>query len=81
MRPPICALCDRDVDPGQGGLVEFAKTGGDDAWYERARKEPGFVGTPPHVDWFCAEHVEAASALADRSRQEALRELRERIKH
>lgn len=79
MRPPICALCDRDIDPDQGGLVEFAKTGGDDAWYERARQDPDFVGTPPNIDWFCAEHFEAASALSESSRQEALDELREQF--
>lgn len=76
MRPPICAICEADIEPDEdGGLVTFAKTERDEQWYERARAEPGFVGTPPNIDWFCARHIEAARALSHMTYAEAFAEL------
>jgi hypothetical protein len=77
MRPPDCALCDKRFDPfgSEGELVSFAKDPADADWYARA-KQPGFVGHPPHEDWFCAEHAPAARALAHLPLREAMGKLR-----
>ncbi len=78
MRPPQCALCDQHFDPfGDAGarLVSFARDSADAAWYRRA-EQPGFVGHPPHQDWFCDVHADAAAALAHETRRGAMIELR-----
>jgi len=62
MRPPLCAVCERDVK-SQDGLVRFVSRATDLDWRERAR-QPGFVGHPPDTDWFCAVHLSPARALA-----------------
>ncbi|MCC6270283.1 MAG: hypothetical protein IT190_03305 [Microbacteriaceae bacterium] len=62
MRPPFCAVCDRDAEDG-GGIVRFVSRSTDLEWRERAQ-QPGFVGHAPDTDWFCADHVASARALA-----------------
>jgi hypothetical protein len=75
VKPPICSVCRVRFDPVTGGgLVHFRKSPADKGWYERAKK-PGFVGHPPHIAWFCAEHKAAAEALSSKTRAEALGEL------
>lgn len=66
VRPPICDLCDADVDAGAGGggLVTFQADERSAAWRRRAAEEPGFVGHPPDTGWFCAVHIEAAREVA-----------------
>ena len=78
MRPPECAVCDERFDPfgSGGGLVSFARDPADADWYVRA-KQPGFVGHPPHEEWFCEKHVAAARAVAQLTRREAMRSLRQ----
>jgi hypothetical protein len=77
MRPPFCAVCDEPVDPfgERGGLVSFARDPQDADWYERAKK-PGFVGHPPHQEWFCDRHGEPARRLQNHRRTAALATLR-----
>lgn len=59
MRPPICAICGRSFAPCEGGLLSFNLN-------EKERKsnkrfeEPGFVGHPDGLEWFCAEHYPLA---------------------
>jgi hypothetical protein len=55
MRPPICAICDKDLDGGEGGLVYFAKRPSDIEWDEKM-KRLGRVGHPPYAEWFCDRH-------------------------
>ncbi|MHC4830856.1 MAG: hypothetical protein ACYTFT_10980 [Planctomycetota bacterium] len=76
MRPPICELCDDRFGEGEGGLVGFARRPSDRAWHERADAEPGFVGHPPEVAWFCGKHYETAKALADLPIDQAMSRLR-----
>lgn len=67
MRPPICAICDTDFDPSEGGdTVHFEKE--EDA----EESPPGHVGHPPHVEWFCEKHVPRAQELTHLTRSEAL---------
>jgi hypothetical protein len=77
MRPPECAICDARFDPfeGPGGLVSFVRDPADADWYER-RKQQGFVGHPPHEDWFCGAHIGLAQAHDRLTYRAAMRELR-----
>ena len=76
MRPPECAVCDLDLDPNEGGgLVSFCRQPSDEDWYRRSEAEPGFVGHPPNVEWFCANHIDAARKLKHLSLREALQQL------
>ena len=77
MRPPVCAVCDADLEPNEGGgLVGFRRRPEDEAWHRRSQEEPGFVGHPPDVEWFCAEPIDAARELSHLDLGEALRVLR-----
>lgn len=81
MRPPICEYCDNDFRhnvEGEGGLVYFAKDEKDADWYRRA-EQPGFVGHPPHLGWFCAAHYPAAKALSHLTFRQALTQLRQQF--
>lgn len=76
MRPPICAICDREFFDDSGSLVCFQRTETDKAWDKKA-EEPGFVGHPPYCEWFCGEHVAKAKELSYLTRPEAMKTLRE----
>ncbi len=69
MRPPECAICEVEE---ACTLISFAKTAEDEDWYRRCDEE-GFVGHPPNVDWFCADHAPAARALGHLTLREAFR--------
>lgn len=77
MKPPICALCAQQFGPADGGLVRFAPTPASEAWRVRAAAEPGFVGHPPDLGWFCGAHRALAESLANRPLAEALQVMRE----
>lgn len=66
MRPPVCEICDANLDPadGAGGLVTFQPDDHSRDWRRRAAEEPGFVGHPPDTGWFCAAHIDAARDAA-----------------
>ena len=57
--------------------MRFAPTRESEAWRARAAAEPGFVGHPPDLAWFCGAHLATAQALADRTLGDALRAMRE----
>lgn len=59
MRPPLCEDCGREFDPqSEGALVRFPADEDARQWYKRAEEEPGFVGHPPDLAWYCGEHLE-----------------------
>lgn len=66
VRPPVCEICDADLDPADvnGGLVTFQPDDRSRDWRRRAAEEPGFVGHPPDTGWFCGAHIDAARAAA-----------------
>ncbi|MBN2890738.1 MAG: hypothetical protein JXL97_02635 [Bacteroidales bacterium] len=69
MRPPICAICDKDFYD-EGGMVQFALTEKDKENLKRF-EEPGFVGHPPGLEWFCEEHIKEAKSLSHLTLPEA----------
>ena len=79
MRPPFRAVCDRRFDPGKDG--DHVSFRADRPWpppsddpTEDDDRAP-FTGQPPHVEWFCAEHLAAARELSHLTRDEAMRRL------
>lgn len=63
MRPPECEACGVEFAPAEGALVRCVSTPEDVAWRQRVAITDA-VGHPPDTGWFCAEHAEAAQALA-----------------
>ncbi len=52
MRPPICAICDKDhMDNVEISGVHFALSEEDKAYNKRFDEE-GFVGHPAGFEWF-----------------------------
>lgn len=68
MKPPICQLCHRHC-AGAADLVQFA---------DYTALPPGMTGHPHGLEWFCAEHLEAARALAALPVAEAMARLEQR---
>lgn len=72
MRPPICAVCNVRFSARDGGTVRFANyepLGKDDQGRSR-------VGHPKGLEWFCAEHIAAAKALAELTSRDAIAQMR-----
>ena len=75
MRPPICAICDKDFDDlERGGLVCFKKRPSDIEW--DVKMETGMVGHPPYAEWFCEEHYSRAKELENLPIDEAMKALK-----
>jgi len=65
MKPPVCCICDKELDyPDEGGLIYFKKGPSDKKW-DKLMEEEGMVGHPPYVEWFCEDHYKKASKLKD----------------
>ena len=75
MKPPVCCICDKNLEADEGGLVYFKRRPSDLKWDERA-KQPGFVGHPPYAEWFCGRHYERAKELSDLTIDIALKKLK-----
>ena len=74
MKPPICAICDREFSPSEGGLIYFQETEEEKRANERFL-EPGFVGHPSHAVWFCPEHYPLARTFSQLTRREAMQKI------
>ncbi|MBN1186393.1 MAG: hypothetical protein JXB49_29225 [Bacteroidales bacterium] len=61
MRPPICAICEKDfrAKEKQGGGIQF-KLSEDDKEHNRRMEEKGFTGHPAGFEWFCIKHIRIA---------------------
>ncbi|MCF2144794.1 MAG: hypothetical protein ACTSXO_00620 [Candidatus Heimdallarchaeota archaeon] len=64
MRPPICAICDKDLGEGEGGLIYFKQRFSDRVWERKMQRING-VGHPPNAEWFCEKHYPRAKELQD----------------
>jgi len=65
MRPPECAICGNEFEPGEkGGVVKFKKRFSDHAWIRKMKRIAG-VGHPPYSDWFCEKHFDRAKELSN----------------
>ncbi|MFC1669271.1 hypothetical protein ACFL20_02695 [Spirochaetota bacterium] len=70
MRPPVCAICGKDLTGDDGGLIYFKKCPKDIEWDIRMEKE-GMAGHPPYAEWFCGEHHIKAIELKGHTASEA----------
>ncbi len=77
MRPPICAVCNKRFSEG-GGLIQF-KLSETDKERKKLFDQPGFVGHPPGLEWFCSEHINEAKKLKHLTLPEAMKILREKF--
>ena len=70
MRPPICAICDRDTREYPDlkfDLVRFAD-------YE-SMDHPGH---PSGLEWFCSDHIEQAQELDLLFRSDAIKQIKKK---
>ncbi len=79
MKPPICEICDKKLDPKEGGLVYFSKRPKDVEWDKKAA-QPGFTGHPPYAAWFCGKHFYKEKELEHLTITDALKELKSQDK-
>jgi len=68
MRPPVCHFCGKYGDP-KTGLVGFA---------DYRALEPGIVGHPHGLEWFCSAHFAEAEALRHLPIEVAMQRMRDR---
>lgn len=54
MKPPVCCVCRRALDPSEGTLVAFAD-------YDPLPN--GKVGHPAGLEWFCPAHRKGGESL------------------
>ncbi len=71
MKPPICAICDKDFFD-EGGLIYFKETEKDKEFNQRL-KQPGYTGHPSNAFWFCNEHYRQAKKLSHLTKTEAFK--------
>jgi len=62
MKPPVCAVCDKELDLNDGGLIYFKKRPSDWRWHKKIKKS-GFTGHPPYAEWFCSLHYKQAKQI------------------
>ncbi len=79
MKPPVCVICDKDIDEKEGGLVYFKKRFSDYVW-ERRMKRIGGVGHPPYAEWFCKKHYAIAKDLDNLTIDKAINLIQEEEK-
>lgn len=81
MRPPICAVCDKDfrANYNEGGLLSFQLTEKDKEILKKFDQN-GFIGHPPAKEWFCSEHFEEAKKLTHLTLPEAMKILNNKFK-
>jgi len=74
MKPPICAICDRDFRTAisEGGLVQFTLTPSETEKYINM-KDSKISGHPAGLEWFCKDHIEAAKKYKNLTKTHALR--------
>ncbi|MBN2662896.1 MAG: hypothetical protein JXR68_04540 [Bacteroidales bacterium] len=75
MRPPICAICHKSFS-SRGGLVHFSLTE-QEKEYNKSFEQPGFVGHPAGLEWFCEEHLPEAKLRSNLTKAQAIRELQQ----
>lgn len=76
MKPPICCICNKDLKPGEGGLIYFKKRKSDIQWEKRMKKIKG-VGHPPYAEWFCNMHYKCAKEISHLTIDQAIRKVKE----
>ena len=74
MRPPICAVCDRDF---RDDLEESDLAGDLVTFIDYEALPEGMVGHPKGVEWFCSKHIRKAKILSHLSSKVAIYQIRQ----
>jgi len=69
MRPPICAVCDRDF---REDLEDSDLSGGTVSFSDYISLPDGMVGHPNGLEWFCSEHIQKARTLSHLTAKQAV---------
>jgi hypothetical protein len=81
VRPPVCWICGESPRDDSCSWFTAVRFGSEAE--EEVRREPeraGWVGHPPEVEWFCAEHAPLAEEHAHLHWRTALTRLQEHQK-
>ena len=77
MRPPICAICDKDFRNSENiSGVHFALSK-EDVQYNKRFDQEGFVGHPAGFEWFCEDHIKLAEKYSHLTLAQAMVTMRE----
>jgi len=76
MRPPVCGICDQDLEENEGGVIHFKKRFSDKVWDRKMNRIKG-VGHPPYAEWFCGKHFDKAKELETLTIDKAMTKIRE----
>ncbi|MBK5113613.1 MAG: hypothetical protein KGD59_10625 [Candidatus Heimdallarchaeota archaeon] len=79
MRPPVCAICDRDLEENDGGVIYFKKRFSDKVWDRKMNRIQG-VGHPPYAEWLCGKHFDRAKELEELTIDKAISKINEEIR-
>jgi hypothetical protein len=79
MRPPVCAICDRDLEESDGGVIYFKKRFSDKVWDRKMNRIQG-VGHPPYAEWFCGKHFDRVKELEELTIDKAISKINEEIR-
>ena len=74
MRPPVCCICDKDLDENEGGVIYFKKRFSDLVW-DRKMKRTNRVGHPPYAEWFCEKHYQRANEMTNQTIDKAIAQI------
>lgn len=80
MRPPICAICHSRMDEQHKDfeLLSFQLSEADKEFNKRL-EQPGFVGHPHGLEWFCKEHAAIAKKYNHLTLGEAIKKIQKEI--
>ena len=76
MKPPVCGICDHDLEEKEGGVIYFNKRFSDKVW-DRTMKRIHGTGHPPYAEWFCDKHYPRAKELQELTIDKAMALMRE----
>ena len=74
MRPPICAVCDRDF---RDDLEDNDLAGDVVTFIDYEDLPEGMVGHPKGVEWFCSKHIKKAKILSHLSSKVAIYQIQQ----
>jgi len=76
MRPPVCGICDHNLEEKEGGVIYFKKRFSDKVWDSPMKRIHG-TGHPPNAEWFCNKHYPRAKELQELTIDKAMALMRE----
>lgn len=79
MRPPICAICEKDYSAKEEIFMVNFTLSIEDKQYNKRFEEDGYCGHPAGLEWFCETHVQVARNFSHLPIKQALPSIREAL--